>query len=140
MIVFTNGCFDILHLGHIELLKYAKSLGDTLIVGLNSDESVKKLKGDLRPINNELTRKTILESLKFVDSVVIFNEETPLELIKHIQPNIIVKGGDYKKDNVIGYELEKMGLLEIKLFNYMPNNSTTLIIEKIKNEIRIWFR
>jgi D-beta-D-heptose 7-phosphate kinase/D-beta-D-heptose 1-phosphate adenosyltransferase len=137
MIVFTNGCFDILHLGHIELLKYAKSLGDTLIVGLNSDESVKKLKGDLRPINNELTRKTILESLKFVDSVVIFNEETPLELIKHIQPNIIVKGGDYKKDNVIGYELEKMGLLEIKLFNYMPNNSTTLIIEKIKNEIRI---
>ena len=137
MIIFTNGCFDILHLGHIELLKYAKSLGDTLVVGLNSDESVKKLKGSTRPINNEQTRKTILESLRFVDSVVIFNEETPIKLIKQIQPDIIVKGGDYKKEDVVGYEFEKFGLLEIKLFNYVPNTSTTLTIEKIKNDLRI---
>jgi D-beta-D-heptose 7-phosphate kinase/D-beta-D-heptose 1-phosphate adenosyltransferase len=137
MIVFTNGCFDILHLGHIELLKYAKSLGDVLIVGLNSDKSIKRLKGDKRPINDEITRKTILESLKFVDSVIIFGEDTPLQLIKQVKPNIIVKGGDYKKEDVVGYEFEKYGLLEIKLFNYIPNKSTTSIIEKIKNDVCI---
>ena len=131
--IFTNGCFDLLHLGHIELLKYAKSLGDYLVVGLNSDQSVKKLKGDSRPINNEFTRKTILESLKFVDEVVIFNEPTPLNLIQRIQPQIIVKGGDYKKEDVVGYEFEKLGLLEVKIFNYVKNNSTTKIIERISN-------
>jgi rfaE bifunctional protein nucleotidyltransferase chain/domain len=131
--IFTNGCFDILHLGHIELLKYAKSLGDYLVVGLNSDQSVKKLKGDLRPINNEFTRKTILESLKFVDEVIIFNEPTPLNLIQRIQPQIIVKGGDYKKEEVVGYEYEKLGLLEVKIFNYVSNNSTTEIIKRISN-------
>jgi len=132
MIVFTNGCFDILHLGHIELLKYAKSLGDVLVVGLNSDKSIKRLKGDKRPINDELTRKTILESLKFVDSVIVFDEDTPLELIKQIKPNIIVKGGDYKKEDVVGYEFEKMGLLKVELFNYIANVSTTSIIKRIK--------
>lgn len=137
MIVFTNGCFDILHLGHIELLRYAKSLGDILVVGVNSDKSVKRLKGDKRPINDELTRKTILESLKFVDSVVVFEEDTPLELIRRIQPDIIVKGGDYKKEDVVGYEFEEQGLLEVRLFDYVPNKSTTSVIEKIKNEIRI---
>ena len=131
--IFTNGCFDLLHLGHIELLKYAKSLGDYLVVGLNSDQSVKKLKGDSRPINNEFTRKTILESLKFVDEVVIFNEPTPLNLILRIQPQIIVKGGDYRKEEVVGYEYEKLGLLEVKIFNYVNNNSTTEIIKRISN-------
>jgi D-beta-D-heptose 7-phosphate kinase/D-beta-D-heptose 1-phosphate adenosyltransferase len=131
--IFTNGCFDLLHLGHIELLKYAKSLGDYLVVGLNSDQSVKKLKVDSRPINNEFKRKTILESLKFVDEVIIFNELTPLSLIQRIQPQIIVKGGDYKKEEVVGYEYEKLGLLEVKIFNYVSNNSTTEIIKRISN-------
>ena len=109
-IVFTNGCFDLLHIGHIELLKYAKSLGDYLIVAINSDQSIKKLKGQTRPINDEPTRKMLLESIKYVDEVIIFEENTPLQLIKDIQPNIIVKGGDYKKEDVVGYEFEKMGL------------------------------
>lgn len=132
MIVFTNGCFDLLHIGHIELLKYSKSLGNKLIVGLNSDQSIKRLKGDSRPINNQITRKTLLESIRFVDEVIIFDEDTPLETIKKVKPNIIVKGGDYKKEDVVGYEFEKLGLLEVKLFNYIPNNSTTSIIERIK--------
>jgi D-beta-D-heptose 7-phosphate kinase/D-beta-D-heptose 1-phosphate adenosyltransferase len=137
MKIFTNGCFDLLHIGHIELLKYSKSLGDYLVVGINSDNSVKKLKGISRPINNEFTRKTILESIKYVDEVVIFDEDTPIELIKRIQPNIIVKGGDYTKENVVGYELERTGLLEVKIFNYIENNSTTLIVERIKNDLCI---
>lgn len=132
MTVFTNGCFDLLHIGHIELLKYAKSLGDYLVVGINSDKSVKKLKGSLRPINNQLTRKMILESIKYIDEVIIFDEDTPLEVIKQIQPNIIVKGGDYKKEDVVGYEFEKMGLLKVELFNYIANVSTTSIIKRIK--------
>jgi len=87
MKIFTNGCFDLLHIGHIELLKYSKSLGDYLVVGINSDNSVKKLKGSSRPINNELTRKIILESIKYVDEVIVFDEDTPIEIIKKIQPN-----------------------------------------------------
>ncbi len=132
-VVFTNGCFDLLHIGHIELLKYAKSLGCYLIVGINSDKSIKKLKGENRPINNQLTRKIILESIKYVDEVVVFDEQTPLELIKKIQPNIIVKGGDYKKEDVVGFEFEKLGVLEVKIFDYVANNSTTSIIERISN-------
>ena len=132
MIVFTNGCFDLLHIGHIELLKYAKSLGDYLVVGINSDKSVKKLKGSSRPINDQLTRKMILESVRYIDEVLIFDEDTPLEIIKQIQPNIIVKGGDYKKEDVVGYEFEKMGLLKVELFNYIANVSTTSTIERIK--------
>lgn len=131
--VFTNGCFDLLHIGHIELLKYCKSLDAYVIVGINSDNSIKKLKGDKRPINNQETRKHILQSIKYVDEVVVFDEETPLEIIKKIQPNIIVKGGDYKKEDVVGYQFEKLGLLEVKIFDYVPNNSTTKIIERIDN-------
>jgi D-beta-D-heptose 7-phosphate kinase/D-beta-D-heptose 1-phosphate adenosyltransferase len=131
--IFTNGCFDLLHVGHIELLKYCKSLNGYVIVGINSDNSVKKLKGQSRPINNEYTRKLILESIKYVDEVIIFNEETPLELIKKIQPQLIIKGGDYKKEDVVGYEFEKLGLLEVKIFDYVKNNSTTSIIERISN-------
>ena len=131
--VFTNGCFDLLHIGHIELLRYAKSLGDYLVVGINSDSSVKKLKVPTRPINNQQNRKIILESIKFVDEVIIFEDITPLNLIKEIQPNTIVKGGDYKKEDVVGYEFEKLGLLEVKIFNYVANNSTTEIIKRISN-------
>jgi D-beta-D-heptose 7-phosphate kinase/D-beta-D-heptose 1-phosphate adenosyltransferase len=125
--IFTNGCFDILHVGHVELLNHAKSLGDYLIVGLNSDTSVKKLKGDSRPINKEQDRKRILESLKSVDEVIIFEEETPLNLIKEIKPDIIVKGGDYKKEDVVGNDLS-----EVIIFNFVEGYSTTKTIERIK--------
>jgi rfaE bifunctional protein nucleotidyltransferase chain/domain len=131
--IFTNGCFDLLHVGHIELLKYCKSLDGYVIVAINSDNSIKKLKGDKRPINNQETRKHILQSIKYVDEVVIFEEETPLEIIREIQPNIIIKGGDYKKEDVVGYQFEKLGLLEVKIFDYVPDNSTTKIIERIDN-------
>jgi len=127
-IIFTNGCFDILHLGHIELLKYAKSLGTKLIVGINSDESIKKLKGDNRPINDVKTRKIILESIKFVDEVFVFEEETPLELIKKINPDIIVKGGDYKASEVVG-----KNLADVIIFNFIDGYSTTKIIKSISN-------
>lgn len=126
-IIFTNGCFDILHIGHIKLLEYAKSLGDHLIVGINSDFSVKSLKGDSRPINNEQARKILLQSIKYVDDVIIFNELTPLELIKTIKPDIIVKGGDYKENDVIGREISK-----VVIFNYIDGHSTSNIIKRIR--------
>lgn len=126
--IFTNGCFDILHIGHINLLKYSKSLGDYLIVGLNSDKSIKKIKGNNRPIICENERKLMLESIRWVDEVVIFEEENPLQLIKKIKPNIIVKGGDYTKEQVIGY-----GLAEIIIFDYINGHSTTKIIENISS-------
>jgi len=128
MIVFTNGCFDLIHRGHIELLKFSKSLGNRVIVGLNSDESVKKLKGAERPVNNQEDRKLILESLRYVDEVVIFNEETPYNLIKKIKPNIIVKGGDYTIDEVVGNKLA-----EVKIFKYVKDYSSTKIIQNISD-------
>jgi D-beta-D-heptose 7-phosphate kinase/D-beta-D-heptose 1-phosphate adenosyltransferase len=127
-IVFTNGCFDILHVGHIRLLDFAKSLGTKLIVGLNSDKSIKKLKGFSRPINCEQDRKEILLSNKNVDNVIIFDEDTPLELIKNIKPDIIVKGGDYKETEVVGY-----GLSKIIIFDYLNGYSTTKIIKSISD-------
>jgi D-beta-D-heptose 7-phosphate kinase/D-beta-D-heptose 1-phosphate adenosyltransferase len=132
-IVFTNGCFDIIHLGHIKLLEFAKSQGSYLIVGLNSDNSVKRLKGSSRPFNTQDDRKTVLESIRFVDEVVIFEEDTPLELVDRIRPDIIVKGSDYKKEDVVGYHLEKLGLLKVKLFNYVPNYSTTRVLQSSCN-------
>jgi len=137
MIVFTNGCFDILHIGHVKLLEFCKSLGSKVIVGLNTDKSVKLIKGKQRPINCEQDRKKILESLKFVDEVILFDEETPYNLINEIQPDIIVKGGDYSKEQVVGYHLETQGLGKIVLFNYIDGKSTTNIIGKIKNDICI---
>ena len=123
MKVFTNGCFDVLHLGHIELLKYASSLGE-VIVGLNSDESVRRLKGPSRPFNNEQTRMKILESIKYVGSVHVFREDTPYELIKFIKPNLIVKGGDYRVDEVVGNDL-----CEVKIFNIVEGHSSSSLIE-----------
>ena len=127
-LVFTNGCFDIIHRGHIELLKYAKSFGDKLIVGLNSDESVKSLKGPNRPIQNQEDRKSILEAIRWVDEVVIFEEETPINLIKSIKPNIIVKGGDYKVSEVVGHKLA-----EVKIFELIDGLSTTKTFQSISN-------
>lgn len=131
-IVFTNGCFDILHVGHIRYLKEAARLGDILIIGLNSDDSVKRLKGPKRPINGELDRAEMLGALGFVDYVAIFDEDTPLNLINTIQPDILVKGGDYEPDAVVGKkEVEERGG-KLVLIPFVDGKSTTNIIEKIK--------
>ena len=127
-IVFTNGCFDILHKGHISYLLKAKKLGDILIIGLNSDNSVKRLKGDTRPINNEEDRGIILASLSFVDFVVVFEEDTPLNLIRAIAPDILVKGGDYKIEDVVGREFAK----ETVLIDFVNGYSTTKTISKMR--------
>lgn len=132
-IVFTNGCFDILHIGHIRYLQEAAKLGDILVVGLNSDASVKRLKGPERPINNENDRAEMLGALGFVDYVCIFEEDTPLELIKAIKPDVLVKGGDYKPDEVVGKkEVEAEGG-KLVLIPFVEGKSTTGIIERIKN-------
>lgn len=125
-IIFTNGCFDILHAGHIELLKYCKSLGK-VIVGLNSDASVARLKGAERPIKSQNERKLILEACRFVDEVVIFEHDTPIELIIDLRPDVIVKGGDYEADEIIGREYA-----EVKIFNFVNGFSTTATINKIQ--------
>ena len=132
-IVFTNGCFDLLHPGHIELLKFSKNLGDYLVVGLNSDKSIKRLKGHNRPVNNQEARKILLESIKYVDEVIIFDEDTPYNLILKIQPSILVKGGDYSKEQVVGYTLEQKGILEIVIYDYDTRYSTTKIIQSISD-------
>ncbi len=133
-IVFTNGCFDILHRGHVSYLNEAKSLGDILIVGLNSDASVKRLKGETRPINAELDRKYVLENLRSVDFVQIFEEDTPYELIKSVQPDILVKGGDWTPDQIVGSDivLNKGGKVLSLLF--IDGYSTTKTIEKASKE------
>ena len=123
--IFTNGCFDILHRGHFELLKFCNTMG-SVVVGLNSDSSVSRLKGKNRPINNQEDRKFMLESCRYVDKVIIFNEDTPFDLITRLRPDIIVKGGDYKKKDVVGNEL-----CEVKIFNFIDGHSTTSIVNKL---------
>lgn len=133
-VVFTNGCFDILHRGHVTYLNEAKKLGDLLVIGLNSDASVKRLKGDTRPINSEQDRKFVLENLKAVDFVEIFEDDTPLELIKTVMPNILVKGGDWKVDQIVGSkEVIDNGGNAYSL-NFVDGFSTTNIINTINNE------
>lgn len=129
-VVFTNGCFDILHRGHIEYLQQSKDVGHYLIVGLNSDESVKRLKGNSRPINNQEDRKFMLESLSCVDEVIIFDEDTPKELIEKVKPDVITKGGDYKPRDVVGFGMAD----ELYIITYRKGYSTTNLIERIKNE------
>ncbi len=132
--IFTNGCFDILHIGHVKLLESCKAMGGKVIVGLNSDKSVKKLKGEERPFNNEKSRKEILENLKVVDEVIIFDEETPYELIKRIQPDIIVKGGDYQKEDIIGKDIVELRGGRVEIFPFIRDYSTTLLAKKIKGD------
>ena len=127
-IIFTNGCFDILHKGHLRLLKYAKSLGNKLIVGLNSDNSVKKLKGDQRHINNIKKRIKNLTDFSFINEIIVFNEKTPLKIIKKIKPDIIVKGSDYSRKKIVGSKISK-----IKIFPLVKGFSTTKIIKSNKN-------
>lgn len=131
-IVFTNGCFDILHVGHIRYLQEAAKLGDVLIIGLNSDNSVKRLKGPERPINSELERAEMLGALGFVDYVAIFEEDTPLELIKKIQPDVLVKGGDYSNEYVVGTDVVEARGGKLVLIPFVEGKSTTNIIERIK--------
>lgn len=127
-IVFTNGCFDIIHKGHIKYLQQAKKLGDILIIGLNSDSSVKRLKGAGRPIKEEDERALILSSMEFIDYVVTFDEDTPYETIKKIKPDILVKGGDYDIENIVGREFAK----ETKTIPFVDGYSTTSTINKMK--------
>ena len=129
--VFTNGCFDVLHRGHIECLRKAKSFGDVLVVGLNSDSSVRKIKGDKRPILPQGDRAEILASLEMVDYVVIFREETPLNLITSLVPDVLTKGGDYKKDEIVGREIVESSGGRVILVKQIPGRSTRNIIGKI---------
>ncbi|MBQ6920029.1 MAG: D-glycero-beta-D-manno-heptose 1-phosphate adenylyltransferase, partial [Synergistaceae bacterium] len=132
IVVFTNGCFDILHSGHVKYLREAAKLGEVLVVGLNSDSSVKRLKGETRPINSQEDRAEVLCALGFVDYVVIFEEDTPLELIKIIQPDVLVKGGDYKRENVVGADFVESRGGELFLIPFVEGKSTTSIINKIE--------
>lgn len=133
-IVFTNGCFDILHVGHKRYLQQAATLGDILIVGLNSDASVRRLKGPSRPINNEQDRAEMLSALSFIDYVTIFDEDTPYELIKKIQPDVLVKGGDYKPDEVVGKDIVEARGGRLELISFVEGKSTTNIINKINQK------
>ncbi len=132
-VVFTNGCFDILHLGHVDYLAKAADLGDVLVLGLNTDASVSNLKGPHRPIQNEQSRLRIMASLAFVDAVILFNEPTPYELIQLVQPDVLVKGSDYKPEDIVGFDIvtQKGGC--VKTIDFIPGYSTSSIEKKIKN-------
>ena len=133
-IVFTNGCFDILHLGHIDYLSKAKDLGDLLIIGLNTDQSVSKIKGNNRPIQDEYSRAMVLASLGFVDAVVFFGEDTPYNLIKTTQPDILVKGADYKPEDIVGYDIVKNKGGKVVTIEFLEGYSTTAIEKKISGQ------
>lgn len=130
-LVFTNGCFDILHRGHVEYLAQAATKGDVLIIGLNTDASVRKLKGPSRPLLDEQSRAFTLAALGFVDAVVLFDEETPYELIKKIKPQVLVKGGDYQVEDIVGYDIVKAGGGQVITIPLTEGFSTTGIIQKM---------
>lgn len=131
-IVFTNGCFDIVHKGHIEYLAQAAALGTKLVIGLNTDTSVKRLKGEKRPVNNQEARAILLSALIFVDKIVLFDEDTPYELIQYIQPDILVKGKDYKPEQIVGYDIVKNKGGEIITIDLTAGYSTTSILNKLQ--------
>lgn len=133
-IVFTNGCFDILHYGHVSYLEEARNCGDILIIGLNSDESVKRLKGESRPINSELERAFVLCGLKPVDFVVVFEQDTPYDLINLIKPDFLVKGGDWKAEQIVGSDIVIGNGGEVKSLLFQEGFSTTKIIAKMNEE------
>lgn len=132
-IVFTNGCFDILHLGHIDYLEKSRLKGEKLIIGLNTDASIKILKGENRPINNEEFRGRMLAALSFVDAVVMFNDETPLKLIETVKPDILVKGDDYVTETIVGSEFVIKNGGKVEIIALVKGHSTTNLIERIKN-------
>lgn len=128
-VVFTNGCFDILHRGHVEYLSKAADMGDVLVVGLNTDASVKRLKGEGRPVNNEEARALVLASLGFVDAVVLFDEDTPYELIKAVHPDVLVKGADYKVEEIVGYDIVTSYGGQVTTVPLVSGYSTSKLIE-----------
>lgn len=134
-VVFTNGCFDILHVGHVDYLEKASQLGTKLVVGLNSDESISRIKGINRPICPEESRKKVLAALGFIDAVIVFNEETPLELITKIKPMVLVKGSDYKVEQIVGSSEVLSWGGEVKTIDLVEGFSTTSIINKIKQTV-----
>ncbi len=131
-VVFTNGCFDLLHLGHVDYLEKARNLGDALVVGLNTDDSVSRFKGPHRPIQDQQSRARIMASLQSVDLVVFFNEDTPLKLISELLPKVLVKGSDYLAENIVGSDVVKNAGGVVKTIDFVPGYSTTRIVEKIK--------
>lgn len=131
-VVFTNGCFDILHAGHVDYLEQAKGLGDKLVVGLNSDSSVKSIKGETRPVTQEEARARVLAALEFVDAVVLFDEDTPYNLITEVKPDILVKGNDYAKENIIGADFVIKHGGSIHTIPLLQGFSTTILINKVK--------
>ena len=132
-IIFTNGCFDLLHYGHIHYLAEARDLGDKLIVGMNSAASVRRLKGEHRPINDELTRQHLLAALEPIDALVVFEDDTPLDLIKMIMPDVLVKGGDWKPHQIVGSDVVLASGGEVKSLPYLEGYSTTNIEQKIRS-------
>lgn len=130
-IVFTNGCFDVVHRGHVEYLAKSAEFGTKLIIGLNTDASVRRLKGENRPINDEYARALLLASFVFVNKVILFDEDTPLELIRVVQPDVLVKGSDYKPENIVGYDVVKAKGGEIATIDFVPGFSTTSILQKV---------
>lgn len=132
-VVFTNGCFDIIHFGHVNYLSRAANLGSRMVVGLNSDASVRKLKGEARPVQDEISRAHMLASMFFVDAVVIFNEDTPYELIKTLQPDILVKGSDYTIDKIVGADIVMQNGGKVETMDFVEGYSTSNVINKIKN-------
>ena len=133
IIVFTNGCFDILHRGHVDYLYMASKLGNKLVLGLNSDNSVKRIKGPDRPVNDQHSRAIILASMQFIDLVVFFDEDTPYELIKKVQPDVLVKGNDYKPDEIVGADIVTAKGGTVQTIQLTPGFSTTGIINKLKD-------
>jgi rfaE bifunctional protein nucleotidyltransferase chain/domain len=132
-IVFTNGCFDILHRGHVEYLSKAAAFGDVMVVGLNTDASVKRLKGPSRPVNDEYARAFVLAGLEFVSVVVLFDEDTPYNLIKTVQPDVLVKGSDYKPENIVGYDIVTAKGGKVVTVDLVEGYSTTKTIEKMQS-------
>ncbi|MGC4021895.1 MAG: D-glycero-beta-D-manno-heptose 1-phosphate adenylyltransferase [Cyclobacteriaceae bacterium] len=131
-VVFTNGCFDLIHLGHVDYLEKARNLGDRLVVGLNTDSSVSRFKGPERPLQDQVSRARVMASFQFVDLVVFFDEDTPKSLISELVPNILVKGGDYLAENIVGADVVKNNGGSVKTIDFVPGYSTTRIVEKIK--------
>ncbi len=132
-LVFTNGCFDIIHLGHIDYLARAASLGTRLLIGLNTDASTRRLKGPTRPINDQHARAMVLAAMSFVDAVVLFDEDTPLGLIRIVQPDVLVKGADYKPEDIVGYDVVTEGGGRVETMEFLPGYSTSLIEKRIRN-------
>ena len=134
-IVFSNGCFDILHRGHVEYLSKAADLGDILIIGLNTDDSVRRLKGPSRPVNDEKARAVVLAALEFVDAIMFFEEDTPYNLIKRVQPDVLVKGKDYKAEDIVGYDIVTAKGGKVETIELVEGFSTTNILNQSSKPI-----